>query len=338
MKKKGIVSIITPCYNGERLIHRLLDSVLSQNYPSIEMIVVDDGSQDRTRTIIESYEIKFKQKGYHLLYVYQDNAGQAAAINKALPLVNGEYLVWPDADDFYACETAISEMVYAFERLDDSYGVVRCKQRFVDEKTLQTVFEQNYNIRKEHIFEEYFTSKESIAVAGSHMVRMKCFDKVNPSRHIFDKRHAQNFQMFLPLSYTYKIFTLGKKLYSIVVRANSHSRCVESYEKHVDDSEGFQEILDNTFFSIKAMTEEDRQKSLRLSHIYCLTGKLFYALKFGKAKDARSFAKELKKLGVEQTKAGKVRLVLVSYPPLLKLFDKIMEKARPLLGYLFKQG
>lgn len=328
MINKGLVSIITPCYNGEKLILRLLDSVLSQTYPTIEMIVVDDGSQDKTHTVVESYVVKFRQKGYSLLYLYQDNAGQAAAINKALPLVKGEYLVWPDADDYYSSTTAISEMVKVFENLDDSYGVVRCEQNFVDEKTFEVVFEQNYKVRKEHIFEEYFTSKESIAVAGSHIVRMKCFDEVNPSRHIFDKRHAQNFQMFLPLSYSYKIFTIEKKLYTIVVRSESHSRCAESYEKHVDDFEGFQEIMDNTFFSIKAMTDADRQRSLTLSHIYCLKGKLFYALKFGKAKEAWAFAKELKKLGVEQTNAGKIRLILVLFLPLLKLFDKIVNRLR----------
>lgn len=328
MNNKGLVSIITPCYNGEKLIHRLLNSVLSQDYPSIEMIVVDDGSQDNTRAVIEKYIEKFEQKGYSLKYLYQNNAGQAAAINKALPLVKGEYLVWPDADDFYACATAISELVVEFEKLDDSYGVVRCEQNFVNEKGFQVIFEQKYKVQKEYIFEEYFTSKESIAVAGSHIVRMKCFDEVNPSRHIFDKRHAQNFQMLLPLSYSYKIFTLEKKLYSIVARANSHSRCAESYEKHVDDFEGFQAILDNTFMSIEAMTDADRQRSLKLSKIYSLKGKLFYALKFGKVKDARTFAKELKKLGVEQTKAGKIKLIIVSFPPLLKLFDKIVNKLR----------
>lgn len=333
MIKQGLVSIITPCYNGEKLIHRLLDSVLSQDYPSIEMIVVDDGSQDKTHDVIENYIDKFEQKGYSLLYLYQDNAGQAAAINTALPKVEGEFLVWPDADDYYSCSTAISEMVKAFSALDDSYGIVRCEESFVDESSLKQVGIQKYKIQKEHIFEEYFTSKESIAVAGSHIVKMKCFDEVNPSRHIFDKRHAQNFQMFLPLSYSYKIFTLEKKLFSIVVRANSHSRCDESYEKHLDDFEGFKEILDNTFMSIKAMTDTDRQRSLKLSHVYCLTGKLFYALQFGKAKDARSFAKDLKKLGVEQTKAGKVRLVLVSLPPLLKLFDKIVDRLRRVFSF-----
>ena len=146
MIKQGLVSIITPCYNGEKLIHRLLDSILSQDYPSIEMIIVDDGSKDKTHDVIENYINKFKQKGYNLLYLYQDNAGQAAAINKALPEVNGEFLVWPDADDYYSCCTSISEMVKAFYSLDDSYGIVRCGECWVDEKSLQVIRNYKSNI------------------------------------------------------------------------------------------------------------------------------------------------------------------------------------------------
>lgn len=328
MIKQGLVSVITPCYNGEKLIHRLLDSILSQDYPQIEMIVVDDGSQDKTHDVIESYIDRFKAKGYDLLYLYQDNAGQAAAINKALPLIRGEFLVWPDADDYYSCNTAISELVKAFESLDDSYGIVRCEESFVDENNLRQVGIQKYKTQKEHIFEEYFTAGESVAVTGSHMARTKLFDVVNPQRHIFAGRAPQNFQILLPLSYSYKIFTLPKILFVRLIRKDSHSRCAESYEKHFDDFEGYQEIMDNTFMSIKAMTDADRQRSLRLSHIYCLTGKLFYALKFGKAKDANQFAKELKCLGVNQTMAGKMRLKLVHVPLLLKVFDNIVNKLR----------
>ena len=325
---KGLVSVVTPCYNGEKHIFRLLDSILSQDYLHIEMIVVDDGSKDKSRNVIESYIDRFKAKGYYLLYLYQDNAGQAAAINKALPLIRGEFLVWPDADDYYSCSTAISEMVKAFESHDDSYGIVRCEESFVDDDSLRQVGIQKYKTQKEHIFEEYFTAGESVAVTGSHMVRTKLFDVVNPQRHIFDGRAPQNFQILLPLSYSYKIFTLPKILFARLIRKDSHSRCIESYEKHFDDFEGYQEIMDHTFTSIKAMTDSDRQRSLRLSHIYCLTGKLFYALKFGKAKDANQFAKELKCLGVNQTMAGKMRLKLVHVPLLLKVFDNIVNKLR----------
>ena len=326
--KKGLVSIITPCFNGGMLIHRLLDSILKQDYSMIEMYVVDDGSIDNTRSVIESYIDRFTNKGYVLNYIYQDNAGQAAAINKALPLVDGAYLVWPDADDFFSRDYAISEMVQTFSKLEDSYGVIRYKAKIVEEKTLKVITEQKYRVNKEHIFEEYFTGKESIAVAGTHIVRMKAFDDVISNRKIFDKRYPQNFQLLLPLSYSYKIFTLEKTLFTIVVRLNSHSHRADNYEKHFEDFEGYQEILNNTISAIKVMPVQEREKYLRLGSIYCYTGKLYYALKFGKAKDAKAFAKELKKIGVEQTTAGKIRLILVYSLPLLNLFDRIVNKLR----------
>ena len=49
---KNLVTILTPCYNGAKVIHRLLDSVLVQDYPHIEMIVVDDGSTDNSLSLI----------------------------------------------------------------------------------------------------------------------------------------------------------------------------------------------------------------------------------------------------------------------------------------------
>lgn len=328
MITKGLVSIVTPCYNGEKLVHRLLDSVLSQDYPKIEMFVVDDGSVDSTRSVVEGYEKSFESKGYTLKYIYQDNAGQAAAINKALPLVNGEYLVWPDADDFYCNDSAISIMVRSLESLDDSYATVRCWENLIDENTSEVISENHFNPSKEHLFEEYFMGKETVAVTGTHMVRMEYFDKVNPSRHIYDKRQPQNFQMLLPLNYSYKIHTICQTLFGRLIRTNSHSRCNESYERHIDDAQGYKEILDNTFASIAAMTPEDRDRCLRLSSVYSLSGKLYYSLKYGKAKEAREFANELEALGEKQTNAGKIRLILVSVPPLLKLFDKIVDRLR----------
>lgn len=57
-------------------------------------------------------------------------------------------MVWPDADDYYSCSTAISELVKVFGRLDDSYGIVRCEQNFVDEDTLKVISGQNIKLTK----------------------------------------------------------------------------------------------------------------------------------------------------------------------------------------------
>ena len=64
--QKGLVSLLTPCYNAGHLIHRLLDSVLNQTYPFIEMIVIDDGSTDNSEQVIRSYISRFEERGYIL--------------------------------------------------------------------------------------------------------------------------------------------------------------------------------------------------------------------------------------------------------------------------------
>ena len=81
--KKGLVSVITPCFNTGDYLHWLLDSVLEQTYPYIQMIVVDDGSTDNSRQIIESYVPKFNDRGYSLEYVYQEIRAVGCNTNRA---------------------------------------------------------------------------------------------------------------------------------------------------------------------------------------------------------------------------------------------------------------
>ena len=80
---KPLVSIISPCYNGEKYLHRFLRSVLHQTYERIELILIDDGSEDGSRDIILSYQKQFEEKGYLFHYIYQKNSGQAAEIGRA---------------------------------------------------------------------------------------------------------------------------------------------------------------------------------------------------------------------------------------------------------------
>ena len=94
-----LVSIMTPCYNGESYVGRYLDSVLAQTYDNIEVAIVDDGSTDNTAAIIKSYIPKFEAKGYKLIYQHQENGGAASAINTAMQVVTGDFIMWFDSDD-----------------------------------------------------------------------------------------------------------------------------------------------------------------------------------------------------------------------------------------------
>ena len=87
------VSVIIPAYNGSRYIQQAVESVLHQTYGNWELIIVDDGSTDNTRQVLQQY-------GEKLQYIYQDNQGVAAARNRGIALSRGKWLVFLDQDDY----------------------------------------------------------------------------------------------------------------------------------------------------------------------------------------------------------------------------------------------
>lgn len=91
--QKGRVSVVTPVYNGESHLRRMLDSVLEQTCQQVEMILVDDGSADGTVRIAEGYLEKFVRRGYDFRIVKAEHKNASAAINQGLLLVTGEYLI-----------------------------------------------------------------------------------------------------------------------------------------------------------------------------------------------------------------------------------------------------
>lgn len=107
------VSVIVPVYNCEAYIERCLDSIVSQTLQPIEIIVIDDGSTDRTGFIIDG----FAQKYDNFVVVHQENGGVSAARNKGLALAKGEYIGFVDADD-YAKPEMFEQLYTAAEEFD----------------------------------------------------------------------------------------------------------------------------------------------------------------------------------------------------------------------------
>lgn len=93
--EKGLVSIITPMFNGERFVGQTIDSVLNQTYPNWEMIVIDDGSKDNGPEVVRNYVLKDSR----ISLVAQPNGGSAAARNNGIRNARGQYIALLDADD-----------------------------------------------------------------------------------------------------------------------------------------------------------------------------------------------------------------------------------------------
>jgi glycosyltransferase involved in cell wall biosynthesis len=96
---RGKVSMVMPCYNKIKYIGDMFDSIISQKWDNIELILINDGSTDGTRNIITDYEPKFRKRGYDVVIVDQDNSGVCAAAKAGLERVTGDYVCMIDADD-----------------------------------------------------------------------------------------------------------------------------------------------------------------------------------------------------------------------------------------------
>ncbi|VEP12654.1 Glycosyl transferase family 2 [Hyella patelloides LEGE 07179] len=94
----SLVSVIIPAYNGEFYIREAIASILAQTYTNYEIIIVDDGSTDNTRQVVEALKKDYKGS---LIYIFQDNQGVAKARNKGLEAAKGKYIAFLDQDDFF---------------------------------------------------------------------------------------------------------------------------------------------------------------------------------------------------------------------------------------------
>lgn len=251
-----LVSLISPCFNGERYIKPFLDSVLKQSYHNIELIFVNDGSTDNTEAIIESYEPRFKDHNIKLIYLKQENKGAAAAINKGLKLFSGEYIMWPDSDDILL-PNHISTKVQFLES-NREYGFVQC--------TGFAVYEQNYNKKKKlgrkenpaqvqkDFFEDLLFGNNVVFCPCTYMARSEILKKAIPNLSIYESKEGQNWQLLLPLAWTSECGYITTPLYYYVERKQSHSHMKRNYDSQIQRIKELVRIREKTLHSIPLPT------------------------------------------------------------------------------------
>ena len=118
-----LVSVIIPVYNCERFLAEAIESALAQTYRPIEVIVVDDGSTDRSADIARSYE--------EVHYIYQANQGPAVARNTGLAAAQGEFIAFLDHDDVWLPNKLAVQVEHLIEHPDGGLNVCRI-ENFLD--------------------------------------------------------------------------------------------------------------------------------------------------------------------------------------------------------------
>ena len=139
------VSIITVAYNSASTIRATIESVLAQDYPDIEYIIVDGKSSDKTLDIAKEYIEKFKER---LIIISEKDNGLYDAMNKGIKKSTGDVIGILNSDDFFTTEKSVSTIAHAFEEdIDGVYGdvnFIRCKG---DKRIIRTISSKRIHTR-----------------------------------------------------------------------------------------------------------------------------------------------------------------------------------------------
>lgn len=260
MSKK--ISVLTPCYNGEKYINRYFDSLLNQTYDNFEIIFVDDGSKDKTSKITKEYVSKFKKRNVELKYLYQENSGQAEAVNNGLKYVTGDYLIWPDSDDYYESD-ALEALALELDK-NDSIAYVKGNPIFRREDNLEIIsIPKPIDKDKDNFFEDYlFCTPNVCCFPGIMMIRFDKFKEANKGLDIYNSRGGQNWQILLPITYHYKGKYIDKNIYNYLVRESSHSHSIKGFKKEIKRTYELNDIIKNVLNKIE-MNTKTRNKYLK---------------------------------------------------------------------------
>ncbi|APF27343.1 glycosyltransferase like 2 family protein [Clostridium sporogenes] len=192
---KTSVSVIIPYYNSERTIVRALNSVINQVYKNFEIILIDDGSNDNSYSVVEDF-IKNNSQ-YQIKNLYQNNSGPSKARNLGIKQSIGKYIAFLDSDDSWDKNKLKIQMDFIESRQD--IFILGCDHKIVEDsgiiiksKNLYKFREVNFYLR---LFKNYF-STPSVIIKKSALLEIGGFNE--------DQKYAEDTLLYLKILRKYK--------------------------------------------------------------------------------------------------------------------------------------
>ena len=323
-----LVSIITPCYNGEKYLDRYFQSILDQTYPNVELIFVNDGSTDHTEEKAISYGEELKARGYGFTYIYQPNAGQSAAINQGLKIFTGKYLNWTDSDNYLPSDSVEKRVRYLEEDLQ--LGIVIGRTEVVDDedyKKVGLVQETGFDrVTPKMLAEDFLKGDISCSCCCSTMVRTSMFldSMPDPPQIETPREIGQNAQLFLPMMFKYSVKYVPDILGCYVIHHDSHSHQKKSFDQmmHIRD------VSTQMFYSVSDRLRIDDKELLSWfkSSIaeYDCRNRLEVMQHYRRKDGLEDTIAKLKEMGCYDASARK-KVLKIKYPFFKRIGDIIWE-------------
>jgi len=206
MGNKPLVSIIIPVYNGSNFLNQSIDSALSQTYENIEIIVINDGSNDnsKTKNIANSYDDKIR-------YFEKKNGGVSSALNFGIKKMKGDFFSWLSHDDIYKPDK-VQTQINVLEKLKKNNLIVISNSELIN-KEGETIGKSRGFIKEKYLANEMFHLLfNGVSLNGcSLLIPRKVFDETG----LFDEelKYIQDWKMWVYITlYKYDFINIKENL------------------------------------------------------------------------------------------------------------------------------
>ena len=213
------VSVLMSVYNGEQFLGEAVESILDQTYRDFEFIVVNDGSTDKTRNILRSYNDR------RIVLIHRQHAGLPEALNHGLSMARGTYIARMDADDI----SLLERLAYQVQFLEENpyAGLVGCQYYEINYQG-DIVQQCQLPTENEHLQKSLKAGNQF--VHGAVVFRKACIKAVGGYREFF--RFAQDFDLWLRIAQQYQCANIALPLYKL--RINPCSQLYQSLKSEQD--------------------------------------------------------------------------------------------------------
>lgn len=249
----GRVSLLIPCYNGAAFMDRAFTSILRQTEPHMEVVFVDDGSDDRSFALAQSYAPRFLEKGHSFIALQQPNGGAASAIKQALNHATGRYIQLLDIDDELTPDS--SKMQADWLDAHPEAALVFANGVALNEATgTGNPVRRKLDLTTRNVFAELL-SGDLNNVPGMYMIRHDALRSYYSTHPFCTSRSGQNLQMLMPPAKSALAGFIDRDALIYHIHSGSHSR-PKLYADVLANFEGYRAIRMQLLHDMDAATPD----------------------------------------------------------------------------------
>ena len=258
------VSVIIPVYNVEKYLRECMDSVVNQTLKDIEIICVNDGSPDNSRSILQEYA----NNDERIKIIDQENQGQGIARNNAIEIATGEYLAFVDPDDW--CELEMYEKMYAKAK-EFNADLVECTAKKYNEYYKNTkILKHNCYLPQNATFNVLVNKSYLFGAFAAPWNKLYRTTMIKDNNVKFSKGRLGEDQIFATKSriLAKKICLCNLPLYIYRIRVNSsvHRKTMDSFNVYETIEETKKLLISNNLYDELKSAFEKYSKMLCINH------------------------------------------------------------------------